>query len=121
MSENLTHLTLRKRLTKESVETALRETKGMISLAAKRLGCSRETVYDYIKKYPSVATAIHDEREATLDMAELALFKAIQNGEAWAIAMTLKTIGKQRGYVERQEVTGADGGGITIKVSYGDD
>ena len=37
------------------------------------------------------------------------------NGEPWAVAMVLKTIGKHRGYVERQEVTGADGGSITVK------
>jgi hypothetical protein len=37
------------------------------------------------------------------------------NGEPWAVAMVLKTIGKSRGYVERQEVTGADGGKVQIE------
>jgi len=29
--------------------------------------------------------------------------------------MVLKTLGKHRGYVERQEVTGADGGAVIVK------
>ena len=44
-----------------------------------------------------------------VDTAELKLWHSIQNGEAWGIAFCLKTIGKDRGYIERQEVTGADG------------
>ena len=42
------------------------------------------------------------------------------NGEPWAIQMTLKTIGKSRGYVERQEVTGADSSPIELIVKYAD-
>ena len=37
-------------------------------------------------------------------MAELALYKAIQDGEGWAVCFYLKTQGKQRGYIERQEI-----------------
>jgi hypothetical protein len=37
-------------------------------------------------------------------------------GEPWAVALTLKTLGKQRGYVERQEVTGADAGPVDVRV-----
>jgi hypothetical protein len=32
---------------------------------------------------------------------------AILNGEPWAIALALKTLGKSRGYVERAELAGA--------------
>ena len=44
-----------------------------------------------------------------VDTAELKLWQCIQNGEAWGITLCLKTIGKDRGYVERQEHTGQDG------------
>lgn len=83
---------------------ALTVTKGMVSLAAKRLGCAPDTVYRYIKEYPDVAAAKYAEREAVTDMAELSLYKAIQQGEAWAVCFYLKTQGKGRGYVERQEI-----------------
>jgi len=31
------------------------------------------------------------------------------------VTLTLKSLGKNRGYVERQEVTGADGGAIVVE------
>ena len=75
------------------------------------------------------AQALEDSRERFVDLAESNLRKLVagvpaiekdENGEkrfaGWierpsetAIIFTLKTRGKKRGYVERQEVTGADG------------
>jgi hypothetical protein len=34
---------------------------------------------------------------------------AVRRGEPWAVCFTLKCLGKDRGYVERQERTGAGG------------
>jgi hypothetical protein len=56
-----------------------------------------------------VAAAIKRQRERMLDLCELKLYAAIQQGESWAIQYFLRTIGKHRGYVERTEHTGADG------------
>jgi hypothetical protein len=50
-----------------------------------------------------------------VDLAELKLWQSIQNGEAWGIAFCLKTLGKDRGYVERQEVSGQGGAPIWIE------
>lgn len=83
---------------------ALQQTKGMIYLAAKALGCNPGTVYNYAKRYKSVQQAIDDERGQFLDVTELALNRAVQNGEGWAIAFALKTIGKGRGYVDKKEI-----------------
>ena len=88
------------RYTAQQMIDALHETKGMVSLAAKRLGCDPHTVYRYIREYPTVAHAQKLEREAMTDVAELALYKAIKDGEGWAVCFYLKTQGKQRGYVE---------------------
>jgi hypothetical protein len=38
--------------------------------------------------------------------------------EAWAVCFTLKTIGKGRGYVERNEVTGANGKDFIPPIIY---
>jgi hypothetical protein len=59
--------------------------------------------------------ALEDSRETTLDNAEDKLGLAVKKGEAWAICFLLKTQGKSRGYVERIEQTGADGGAIQIE------
>lgn len=92
------------RYTAQQMIDALHETKGMVSLAAKRLGCDPHTVYRYIREYPTVAHAQKLEREAMTDVAELALYKAIKDGEGWAVCFYLKTQGRDRGYIERHEV-----------------
>jgi hypothetical protein len=97
------------RYSAQQVAEALTETKGMMFIAAQRLGCSQETVRKYCLKYPVVQAAKDAQRGMMIDTAELKLWQSIQNGEAWGITLCLKTIGKDRGYVERQEVTGNDG------------
>ena len=111
-----TQTTPKNRITVDLVLAALRASKGMVSIAARRVGCDRSTIYEYIKKYPSVAAALADERETMTDTAELALYSAIQDKEAWAVCFYLKTQGKGRGYVERQELTGANGAPIEMTV-----
>lgn len=92
------------RYTAAQVIQAIRDTKGMLTVAAKRLGCAPDTVYRYVREYPTVAAVVKEQRESVTDMAELALYKAIQEGEGWAVCFYLKTQGKGRGYIERQEV-----------------
>ena len=93
---------------------ALREKHGNLSAAARFLGCSRNTISRYINTYSTVQAVADEERETLIDFAENQLFKQVQDGNITAIIFTLKTIGKSRGYVERQEVTGKDGGAIVV-------
>ena len=51
-------------------------------------------------------------------MAENSLFEAIRRGEAWAVCFYLKCMAKDRGYVERAELTGANGAPVKIKLVY---
>lgn len=83
---------------------ALKATKGLVSLAAKRLDCDPGTVRNYVKRYVTVAAAIKEERETFVDIAEAKLMQAVQNGEAWAIAMVLKTLGRDRGYGDKMDI-----------------
>ena len=93
----------------------------MVYLAARKLGCAPVTIYARAKTTQAVAQAIVDSRGEVVDIAEQKLRQAILNGEPWAIALALRTIGKERGYTERQEVTGAEGGPIVLRVVYEDD
>ncbi len=97
-----------RRLTKKLVIEALHNTKG------EDLGCSAMTIYRRAEKVQAVRDTIDNYRGKLVDKAELKLEQAVLAGEPWAIQMTLKTIGKSRGYVERQEVTGAEGGAIVV-------
>jgi hypothetical protein len=101
---------------KKEIIAALVVSKGTVYIAARRLGCAANTIYRFAEKYPEVKEAMHHERGMQIDVAELQLQAAVNRGEPWAIALTLKTIGKDRGYTERTEVTGADGGAINIKI-----
>lgn len=90
--------------TPEQVIRAIEDTKGLVTLAARRLNCHPNTIRNYAKRYKSVERALIEERERMTDVAELALYNKIQEGEGWAVCFYLKTQGKARGYVERQEI-----------------
>jgi hypothetical protein len=88
---------------------------GMVYLAARKIGCSAQTIYNRMKSNATIRAACDNARGELIDISEQKLRLAVMNGEPWAVAMVLKTIGKSRGYVERQEVTGADGGKVQIE------
>lgn len=102
--------------TAEIVE-ALKVTGGMVYMAARKLGCDPSTINIRAKSSPEIQSAIDNARGDMLDMAEHELKKAVRGGDMTAIIFTLKTIGKGRGYVERIEQTGANGGAIEIKAT----
>ena len=96
---------------------ALEKSLGVVTTAAKAVGIDRSTHYEWLKtdeKYKEAVEAIGD---VALDFAESQLHKQMQTGDTTACIFYLKTKGKKRGYVERQEITGADGGAVTIVLS----
>ena len=107
-----------RKYTQEQMIKALEESKGLIAPAARALGCSRDNIRSYLEEYTAVAEAKLDQREAVTDMAENALYAAILRGEAWAICFYLKCMAKDRGYVEKAEISGPGGKPISIKLVY---
>ena len=105
-------------LTKEQIEGALYTTKGLLSLTAEKLGVTRRTIYNYIERYPELALVRDDAREKMVDTAELALESAVLEKQGWAVALVLKTLGRHRGYVDRQEIAGAAGGPVEVVVNH---
>jgi hypothetical protein len=91
---------------------ALTESRGLVTVAAKVLGCDGQTVRNYIERFPAVAQAVIDARESLIDSAEYKLAEAIeQRGERWAVTLALRTLGRGRGYSEQSEhAGGADHG-----------
>ena len=89
--------------TNEQIITALGECKGLVFVAAKKIGCDPDTIYRRARSTKSVAAALRRQRGELVDTAELALYNAILAGEAWAVTLCLKTLGKDRGYVESTE------------------
>ena len=106
------------KFTAEQMIKAIQDAEGNLSEAARQLECSRQTVHNYINKYVTVEQAYHDINEQTIDMVEGKLLDQIRKGNITAIIFYLKTKAKHRGYVERQEITGKEGEGLTIEVEY---
>lgn len=103
-----------------AIEKAIREKRGNLAAAARLLGVSRYTVYKRLEKSQRLQRALSEARETMLDNAETTLYDEALNGNTTALIFFLKTQGKSRGYTERQEVTGADGGELTVRLSWGD-
>lgn len=100
-----------RKFSEKQVADALKANMGLVMRAARQLGCERNTIYRYIEEYPSCKEAKENGHEMLLDDAEIGLHKSIREQEGWAICFTLKTLGKERGFVEKQitEVSGPNG------------
>ena len=91
------------RYTTGQVIEALEAAHGIKARAAELLKCDRHTVDNYIKRHPTVERAYENLRETLVDRAERGLLVLI-NGNYWpAIRYTLSTLGRDRGFVKRQE------------------
>jgi hypothetical protein len=102
------------KFTPEQVEAALRAAAGIRSAAARMLGCAPSTIGNYLGRYSALREIEAEILEQNLDLAETKLLSAIRDGNLTAVIFYLKTKGKARGYTERAEVTGADGGPIDV-------
>jgi len=105
------------RFTEDQMIEAITKANGQIMLAAKMLHCDRSAIYHRASTNPRVKEAIMLAREELVDLAESKLRLAILDGQSWAIQLALRTIGKERGYVERIESTGKDGDAIVVTLS----
>ncbi len=91
-------------ITAKQYADAIREARGIVSVAARRLGCTRPAIYAAKNKYVSVGEAFDEAREAMTDFTEGKLYKKINDEDAASIFFYLKTQGKKRGYVEKVQV-----------------
>jgi len=87
--------------TSDEVIAALKKARGMIHIAAEVIGCDPTTIRNHMKRNHEVQKAYNDITQRELDLSELQLFRARDNGEPWAVCFHLKTKGKKRGYIER--------------------
>ena len=105
------------RLSNQQIIDALRDVNGMVYLAARKLGCAPNTIYNRMAKSGNIKDAVENYRGELVDLSEQKLRQAVLSGEPWAVALVLKTLGKKRGYVERQEITGEDGKRIVVDLT----
>ena len=94
---------------KKAIIEALEKSLGVVTTACKIVGIGRTTFYQWMKDDEDFAKQVKDIDNIALDFVESKLFENIKNGKTSETIFYLKTKGKNRGYVERQEITGADG------------
>ena len=108
----------KKKLMVQSMLPIIEEEHGNISAIARRLKCSRMTIYNRIKESEKLAEALEDARESMLDEIEHSLYREALNEDnpqsMTAKIFVMKTRGGNRGFREKvaHEVTGKDGGPI---------
>ena len=73
---------------------------------------SHSALYPWLEKYPDLAEPVEEQREYITDVAEEHHYKYVIDGNSKHVMFELRTRGKKRGYVERTETTGEDGGAI---------
>jgi len=100
----------------KTVIEAIKGTAGIVSTIAKRLGVEWHTANDRIQKYPEALKAFQDEREGILDMAEATILTAIKQGDAGSAKWLLSTLARSRGFGDKVEVSGKDGGPVEISI-----
>lgn len=94
---------------KESILQALEQSLGIVTVACKKADIPRSTFYKWLKEDDEFAEKVKDIENIALDFAESQLHKQIAAESVAATIFYLKTKGKKRGYIERQEITGAEG------------
>jgi hypothetical protein len=89
---------------KKAMIDALQKNLGNVTLAAKSIDIDRTTHYVWMNNDIDYANQINDIDNIVLDFAESSLFKQIKEGNVTATIFLLKTRGKSRGYVEKNEL-----------------
>jgi len=74
------------------------------SKACDAVGIDRQTYYNWKSANSAFKQGCEDTQESMIDFAESMLYKNIKDGKESSINFFLKTRGKSRGYVEKQEI-----------------
>ena len=89
---------------KEAMLEALEKSLGIVSTACKMVDLGRTTHYQWIKEDADYKKSVDSIQDSVLDFAESHLYKLVKEGNPAATIFFLKTKGKKRGYIERQEI-----------------
>jgi hypothetical protein len=102
---------------KQDVAKSIEQLSGNMSAIARKHDKSRAWMYEYIRNN-GLWNIVEDAREKMVDNVESSLYQQALAGNTTAMIFFLKTQGKKRGYVERSEITGADGHEVVLRVKY---
>ncbi len=89
---------------KEAMLQALENSLGVVTVACKQTDTPRSTYYKWLKEDEEFTKAVKEIENIALDFGESQLHSQMKDGNTSATIFFLKTKGKKRGYIERQEL-----------------
>ena len=89
---------------KKDFLVSLKKNNGNISEACIAANIGRQTYYDWIEKDEVFRQDSNDAQESLIDLVESKLLENIKDNDNTSIIFFLKTKGKKRGYIEKQEI-----------------
>lgn len=101
---------------------AIKGSNGLVSKIQRKLELALgehicwETVERYVHKWESCEQAVKAEKEEMLDIAENNVFKALTQNDLATSKWYLKMKGKERGYVETQEIHNVNADPLNINL-----
>ncbi len=101
---------------KNKMLKALEEYYGIVTTSCQSVGISRITHYRWLEEDEDYKSKVQDIKNAAIDFVESKLFDCIKGEKETSIIFYLKTIGKSRGYVPRQEIDTGDNKEFRIEV-----
>ena len=90
---------------KETFLNCLKNKLCHISKACEAANIGRQTYYSWIEKDDKFKEQVEAAKEGLIDHVEHQLLRRINHDDTTAIIFSLKTRAKDRGYVEKQEIT----------------
>ena len=104
------------KIQKEAMLEALETQLGIVSGACGKVGISRQTHYRWLEEDEDYAKNVKSLKNFALDFAESKLLECIKDKRETSIIFYLKTQGKNRGYVERQEIDTGENNKFRVEV-----
>jgi len=89
---------------KKALLVALEKSMGIVSKACQIVGLNRITFYRYYNDDEEFKEAVDNMQDYVLDFAESKLLENIKDKKETSIIFYLKTKGRKRGYIEKQDV-----------------
>lgn len=105
-----------KKHTEEEVIAAITGACGIKKTIARRLHVHRNTLDRYLVTMPAAGRFYQEEMDGIGDMVEEVILDAIRAGDTKVAMWYASHKLRDRGYAERQEVTGADGADLRLFV-----
>ena len=91
--------------TNSEIAAALEKANGNLSEAAAHLGIKRHVLAGHVERVEALRLYHLDFLEKAIDKAQSNVFKAVENGDYGASQFLLTTLGKDRGFSTKQEMT----------------